>query len=139
MPVGIARDPDGRITGYFLYEGDADLATLHASDRELWPALAWMADGLDPGDAAARHPVLGPCGARIERWCERRALFPLAQLLPAYVQGPHGLSAWKSLLAGLERLERAAAGTQLLPDDEREMLSQLLHETKRIVRTGEEG
>lgn len=97
----------------------------------------WPTDSI-PGDAAARHPVLGPCGVLIERWCERRALFPLAQLLPAYVQGPQGLSAWKSLLAGLERLDRVAAGTQLLPDDEREMLSQLLQETKRIVRTGEE-
>ncbi|HTX08942.1 MAG TPA: hypothetical protein VME22_10040 [Solirubrobacteraceae bacterium] len=137
--MGIDRDPDGRITGYALYEGDADLATLTPSDRELRPKLAWMADGLDPTDAAARHPVLGRCGVLIERWCERRALFPLAQLLPSYVQGPQGLSGWKSLLAGLERLERVAAGSQLLPADEQEMLSHLLQETKRIVGTGEEG
>lgn len=136
--MGIDRDADGRITGYVLYEGDADLAALSPSDRELWPALAWMADGRDPGDAAARHPVLGPCGVLVERWCERRALFPLSQLLPGYVQGPQGPSGWKLLLAGLERLERVAAGTQLLPDDEFEMLSHLVQETQHVVRVGEE-
>lgn len=74
---------------------------------------SWAADGLDPADAAVRHPVLGPCGVLIERWCERRALFPLAQVLPSYIQGPQRLSGWNSLLAGLERLDRVAAGSQL--------------------------
>jgi hypothetical protein len=137
--VGIGRDEEGEVTGFFGYEGDEDLTTLTEQDRALWPELSWLRDGVDPLRARVDHPVIGPLDELVDRWCERRDLGPLSLVLPAYLQGPSGLPGWEPLLGALENIRDGADASPGLPSEDLVVVSRLVEETARIIRPGRRG
>jgi len=136
--VGIARDGQGRVTGFFGYDDDEGLATLTDAERELWPNLAWLADGVDPIAGRANHPVIGPLDTLVDGWCERRELTPLSYVLPSHLAGPSGLASWTQLLEALERIRNTARALPELAEQDLEVVVRLIQETARIVRLGQE-
>jgi hypothetical protein len=66
----------------------------------------------------------------IEGWCDRRAVKPLAVLLPAYVAFDGQSDGWKGLLGALKRI-------QLVPDEvsklEIVLIAALVRDAERAV------
>ena len=58
----------------------------------------------------------------IDRWCERRALRPLAVMLAGYPPAPMLTDGWASLYATVRNLKGFAPDT--LPDEERAAVSE---------------
>ena len=123
----IARDSDGRITGYFLYAGDEELSTLTGLDRLQWPVLAAMADQVPRDEVLREHPATGPLQGLIYEWCDRRELWPLAAILPAYI-GLGTLQSWRRLIDTASSM----ADDDRLPNEDRNVLRVVAAEAGKI-------
>jgi len=75
------------------------------------------------------HPVNGPLARLIDGWCERRALGPLAVLLPAYTSNNGLTDGWAGVMEALRTLR----GSRHLPDDEHRQIEDLVVLVERMV------
>jgi len=75
------------------------------------------------------HPVYGPLGRLVDRWCERRDLGHLAAVLPAYVYNFGLTDGWADLMEAL----RVVRSSETLPSDERAEIERVLRIVERAV------
>lgn len=75
------------------------------------------------------HPVNGRIARLIDEWCERRALGPLAVLLPAYTSNNGLTDGWAEVMEALHTLR----ASKQLPDDERRQIEELVVLVERMV------
>ena len=78
---------------------------------------------------AGEHPVNGPLSRLIDAWCERRALSPLAVLLPAYTSNNGLTDGWTDVMEALRTLR----GAGRLPDGEQQEVERLVVLVERMV------
>jgi hypothetical protein len=79
--------------------------------------------------ANAEHPVNAPLARLIDAWCERRALGPLAVLLPAYTSNNGLTDGWAGVMEALRTLR----GSRRLPDEERDEVGRLVVLVENMV------
>ena len=79
--------------------------------------------------SADEHPVDGPLSRLIEAWCDRRALGPLAVLLPAYLSNNGPTDGWADVMDALRRLR----ATRQLPAEEQAEVERLVALVERMV------
>jgi hypothetical protein len=75
------------------------------------------------------HPVKAPLARLIDGWCERRALGPLAVLLPAYTSNNGLTDGWTDVMEALRTLR----GSRYLPEDEHRVIEDLAVIVERMV------
>ena len=75
------------------------------------------------------HAVNGPLARIVDAWCERRALGPLAVLLPAYTSNNGLTDGWAEVMEALRTLR----GSRQLPDDEHRQIEDLVVLVERMV------
>lgn len=75
------------------------------------------------------HPVNGPLARLVDAWCARRALGPLAVVLPAYTSNNGLTDGWAELMEALRTLR----GFRHLPDDEHRQIEDLVVLVERMV------
>lgn len=80
-------------------------------------------------ETQSEHPVNGPLARLIDRWCERRALGPLAILLPAYTSNNGLTDGWAEVMTALQTLR----GSRHLPADELGQIEELTVIVEQMV------
>ncbi len=78
---------------------------------------------------AEEHPINGPLSRLIDTWCERRALSPLAVLLPAYTSNNGLTDGWTEVMEALRTLR----GAGRLPDGEQREIERLVLLVEKMV------
>lgn len=76
-----------------------------------------------------QHPVSGPLGELIDRWCERRELQALALLLPAYTSNFGLTDDWARVMEALYDLR----AKRILPADEQAIVERVVGVVEEMV------